>query len=394
MGRMKVVLYFQTQSIASSNPEKLAGVIEMAEHFNLHIQTINDPVTVDNVNRLISFWSPIGVIVECGVRTEKINPKIFGELPVVFFNAKPGKPVNNVYYIRHDSRITGHAAARILLETGYEAFAFVHPFVKFPWSIERADSFSEALRLNSRKCPEFVFPDGSDAERHKSLEKFLLSLPRPAGVFAANDLVGETVISCCSHAGLKIPEDIAVLGVDNLESVCEHTKPTLSSIAPDFRRGGNLSVMMLIAALRTKGRFIRTQVRHFGIKKIVRRASTLKLRMRDAQVSAALEFIRREACNGAKASQAAALFNCSRRMADIRFSKVVGHSFLTEIQNVRLERAKELISNPRQALKSIHDFCGFATANALSKFFRQKTGLTLSQWQKSVRRGRCAGFER
>lgn len=380
---MKVVLYFQTQSISSSNPEKLAGVIEMAERFNLLIQTINDPVTADNVNRLISFWDPIGAIVECGARTEAVDQKIFGRLPVVFFNARFDKQGDNVFYVKHDSKKTGLTAARILLETGYDTFAFIHPFSRLPWSDERMKSFSEALKLNSRPCREFAFPEGSTAERHNSLGRFLLSLPHPAAVFAANDHVGEMVISSCSRTGLNVPEDVAVLGVDNVTSVCEHTKPTLSSIAPDFRRGGNLAVKMLIAVHRTKGRFVGNHNRCFGISKIVHRASTHKLYRQDAQVSEALEFIRREACNGIKASQVAKLFDCSRRMADIRFSRAVGHSILTEIQRVRLERAKELLMNPLQLLKSIHDFCGFTTANALSKFFRQETGMTLSEWRKA-----------
>lgn len=382
---MKVILYFHANAIADENPDNLVGAIEMAERFNLRIQTIEDPMTADSVSRLVSFWDPIGAIVECGVRTKTVNSKIFGRLPVVFLNAKSGKPSDNVFYIRHDSGKTGQAAARILLETGCDDFAFVHPFSRFPWSVERMKSFSDALRLNSRKCREFTFPEGTTAERHQSLTNFLLSLPHPVGIFAANDRVGEIVISCCSHAGLKVPEDVAVLGVDNLVHICERTNPTLSSIAPDFRRGGNLAVTMLMTARHSKAD-PSTHVIDFGISKIVRRASTLRLRRHDTQVTAALEFIRREACNGAKASQAAALFNCSRRMADIRFSKAVGHSILTEIQRIRLERAKELLANSRQILKSIHDYCGFATANALSKFFRQKTGMTLSEYRESARR--------
>lgn len=380
---MKVILYFQTPAAASKIPDKLAGAVEMAERYNLRIQTIDDVLTAESVRRLVEFWNPIGAIVECGSRTENVSPNIFGQLPVVFFNAQFEKPSGNAFCVRHDSAKTGQAAARILLEAGSVAFAFVHPFSIFPWSTERMKSFSKMVRLNSRECHEFIFPDGSTADRHQSLRKFLLSLPHPAGVFAANDRVGEMVISCCSHAGLRVPEDVAVLGVDNFETICEHTRPSLSSIAPDFRRGGNMAVMMLVAARRSGGRFAGPHVRHFGFSRIVHRASTLRMQRYDAQVAAALEYIRREACNGLKASQVAALFKCSRRMADIRFSKAVGHSILTEIQRVRLERAKELLANPRQVLKSIHDFCGFATANALSKFFRQETGMTLSDWRRS-----------
>ena len=389
---MNVILYFQTAAAAGNAPDQLIGAVEMAERFHCRIQQIDDPISPRTVKQLISFWNPLGAIVECGARAESFDPRIFESLPTVFFNAPLIKPAKNRYFVRHDSPKAGMAAARVFLNAGYSNFAYInHPQASI-WNSERARAFAEALKLNSQSCLAFSYPPGPPARHHQSLEKFLRALPHPAGILAANDRVAADVIATCSHAGLRIPEDIAILGVDNILSICEHTQPTLSSIAPDFRRGGNLAILLLVAVRRAKGRFKGSHERYFGSRKIVQRASTLILKRRDPEVVAALEFIRKKACSGATAAQAAALFKCSRRMADIRFTKTVGHSILTEIQNVRLERAKELLSNPLQELKSLHDFCGFSTANALRKFFRQETGMTMSEWRQKSSRQRLPGI--
>ena len=96
----------------------------------------------------------------------------------------------------------------------------------------------------------------------------------------------------------------------------------------------------------------------------------------DPEVTAAVELIRRKACEGISSADVVTAFKCSRRMAEVRFRQIVGHSILDEIQSVKLERAKELLSNTGQDIASTANFCGFKAANALWKFFRQEKGLS------------------
>ena len=104
----------------------------------------------------------------------------------------------------------------------------------------------------------------------------------------------------------------------------------------------------------------------------------------DPEVTAALELIRRRACEGISSADVIVAFKCSRRMAEIRFHKIVGHSILDEIQSVRLEKAKEMLSHSTHTISAIANFCGFNAANALWKFFRQETGLSPSEWRRSA----------
>jgi LacI family transcriptional regulator len=121
----------------------------------------------------------------------------------------------------------------------------------------------------------------------------------------------------------------------------------------------------------------------FGPADIIRRASTRTYAHYDPEVTAALEFIRRHACEGISSADALTIFKCSRRMAEMRFRRTTGHSILDEIQAVRLDKAKNLLANSQMDMSAIANFCGFSAAKAFWKFFRQKTGVSPSQWRLS-----------
>ena len=182
---------------------------------------------------------------------------------------------------------------------------------------------------------------------------------------------------------LSVPDDIAVIGVDNYVNICEDAIPSLSSIEPDYYHAGTTAAMLMMEIVQTGNRRKTLRKRTFGPIRIVRRASTRILRNNDADVETALELIHKESCIGLTAARVTKLFACSRVYAEMRFRKATGQSILETIQAVRLERAKELLRNPSQQLKSIADFCGFKSQNSLCKFFLKKTGMTMSDWRAS-----------
>lgn len=382
MSDMDVILYFRPSP--SSKHEKLAGVQEIAEKAKVHIQVIDEKPSKDRVSRLMSFWKCKGVIVECGGRTEVVDPRLFGKVPVVFFNRGLETLPKRCFAISHDSKITGALAARELLLSDMSHFTFIpSPSNQF-WNRERELGFIEALALNGKSCIRFAWPKALNdtTAKTKALQTFIKKLAKPCAVFAANDAIAAEVITTARLSGIAIPNDITVLGVDNSTEICEHTNPTLSSIEPDFRRGGNLAMLTLLAIMRNGKSFRGSRQRTFGDLRVVRRLSTKRLQRADPIVAEALDLIRQKACKGLKAAEVARIFPCLRRMADLRFSQAVGHTILDEIQSVRLDRAKQLLLNPNQSLKTISDFCGFKHPNSLRKFFLKETGLTLGDWRK------------
>lgn len=384
---MNIVLYFKPTR-KKSDAVKIDGVRGIATRLGWHLQIVEAEPNAKTIDGLIDFWHPIGAIAESDGWNSDIRPSAFKGLKTVFIDPESGKLPPGAFAVGQDSYQTGLEAGRELLLTGRENFAYI-PFPRnTTWSAERLSGFEAALETNGKTYRVFHsrHRDGDSPLYRRELQKFICSLPRPAAIFAANDETAETVLTTATVAGFKVPEDFAVLGVDNFEQICENTTPSLSSVEPDFRRCGELAALMLAAIIRDDKGYRGDHLRTFGPLRIARRASTrVGSNQIDSEVSAALELIRREACNGLKAEQVMATFGCSRPLAAARFKKATGHTILNEIHAVRLERAKSLLMDPNQMLKTISDFCGFDNPNSLRKFFRREMGMTMSEWREKNR---------
>ena len=386
---MDTVLYFQ-HAASYSAPEKLAGVRDVAVPAGVHVQVVDEIPDAARVAALAEFWRPVGIVVDGG-SIENVRAEPFAGFPTVFLSDAPEPLPPGAAVVRNDSAATARLAARVLLEAGCRHFAFVPSRERRRWSDVRGRAFAAAVRLNGGECAVMERPDGGggggDGESawQTALRRFLRTLPLPCGVFAANDAAAAGALAVARLDGLAVPEDLVVVGVDNCQSVCEAAVPTLGSIEPDFRRGGRAAAEMLLEAVRGGGAFAGPRERSFGPPRMVHRASTRRLAVRDREVSEALDLIRREACSGLRAADAARVFRCSRRMADARFGRAVGRSFLAEIHAVRLETAKRLLSTTPMQLKAVADFCGFRDPNSLRKFFRAETGVSMREWRKRAR---------
>ena len=381
---MKLVLYFLSQTKTDASVEKLLGVRDRANRLGWHVQTIEASPTPDRIAELINFWKPVGIILESGEQTGDINLKCFGSTPVVCIDRDPKSLPATAFNVIHDSFGAGLAAARDLLLSGVSSFAFVPHPGRWSWSDERRRGFEKALALNGKSCAVLSVQDLElgTAGFHQAVRNFLAGLPRPTAVFVANDRPAEAVLVEAEHLGLKIPQDLTVLGVDDYLPICEHTRPTLSSVKPAFRQGGQLAADLLAAVIRDGKSFRGERLHKYGTFRIVHRASTRRLPgATDHEVAAALDLIRSESCNGLTAERVYASFSCSRPIAAARFRKATGHTVLEEIHEVRLDRVKDLLANPNQRLKDLADFCGFANANSLRRMFLRKTGKTMSAWR-------------
>ena len=379
---MKLILYFRPPTCY--NPEKLSGVMDIATKARVNVHVIDEPAVGARVRELTDFWHCQGVIIESGSRNEKIDLDALNSIPTIFFNHDREALPEHCFAVSHDSRSTGRLAAKELLHSNFHNFAFIPAFANPFWSQERELGFIEALELNDRKPHVFHWPKNLRDNLKKSslLQRFLKNLPKPCAVFAANDTTAAEIISSARLLDIAIPEQLAVLGVDDSVELCEHTRPTLSSIKPNFRRGGNLAMLMLLAVMRDGPDYRGARHLTFDDLNVVRRLSTKPLHRSDPVVRDALDLIRRKACNGLTAAEVVKIFPCSRRMTDLRFTRAVGHTILDEIQEVRLDRAEQMLLNPNQALKAIADFCGFKHPNSLRKFFLKKNGVTMSEWRR------------
>lgn len=390
MKRIKeqVVLVFHS-SVRSSWSETLSGIYRFAHPQGWNVQVIEHEPNRNAIAELLQFWRPAGVIVEGGVDEKGVfQTGLFDGVPTVYLSCNQRQLRKDALRVNHDSESIGRLAAREFLSLGLASFAYFG-FTGMFWSEERGNCFANALKMNGRETQMFTrrfFESGKQcAERgfRSRFSAWLRQLPKPCGLFAANDLLAVEALNICRAAGLAVPEEVAVLGVDNDEISCENAMPTLSSIRPNFEEAGFLCAQLLGERLACHGRFRGDGRRSFAATGIVRRQSTRILPHADAEVSKALETIRLRACDGLKPRDVLAAFDSSRRSAELRFKAVTGHSVQQAINLSRLERVKELLKRDDVKIDSIAGRCGWKSSAQLRVLFRQSEGLSLSDWRRS-----------
>lgn len=323
--------------------------------------------TAAEVSELLAFWRPDA----CVVNNDNLPAKAFATYPTVFLH-RTGKSNNPRHaVVSFDEKAVAETAAHHLLSLNLASYAYVPPDTDEEWSRERERHFVRILSLNGYGVATYIRPKSrlSVPKRLSRLADWIADLPRPVGIFAANDAVAANVTAACNHRHIDIPQDVAVIGVDDNKEVCETSRPALSSIANDV-------IATRIETLRILERIVsgrEPESRHVKIKPlgVVRRASTLRAKKNDHAVLAACELIRKEACNGLKARDVAVTFPCGRRMAELRFRAVLGHSILDEIRAVRRACALAATSPLRTRTRDeIAASCGYASWSSVLRLLK------------------------
>ena len=350
----------------------IQGVTSHTNRLGWDIQLVHGPFSKGQIARLLAFWNPAGCIVQCGVGTD-FPETLFGSVPVVYIDRAPERTAPTSLLVTQDSAAIGMLAARELLSLDCTAYAFIdHPESPF-WSQERRASFEAALKLNGHSAA--VWRD----DGRQPLEDFLAAQPKPLGVFATNDFTSEPVLQACHHLGFAIPDDVALIGVDNDELICEVTRPTLTSIQPNAESAGWMSVDLLARKLSDPAL---TGVHLcYAPGNLVRRQSTLRLKRRDSRVRTALETLRRT--NGdISLSEIFALLGDSRRNAEIRFKRATGHTVLEEVHAQRIAAAQAMLWGHDLRIGEIAARCGFKSEATFRRVFAATVGISARAWQK------------
>jgi LacI family transcriptional regulator len=229
-------------------------------------------------------------------------------------------------------------------------------------------------------------PKGWVADR-AALVKWLRGLPKPVGIFSCYDLRGQQLLDACRHVGLRVPEDVAVVGVDNDPVRCSLSDPPLSSVAPDTNRIGYLAAELLAALM--EGKRVRAEVQFVDPIGVIARRSTEALTVEDPDVAAAVKFIRDHCCEGIDVEQVLEHVPLSRRALEARFVRHVGRTPHAEILRCRVERAKQLLSDSDMPVKAVAHRVGVGAPEYLSVLFRRTVGMTPSAYRTKHRRPRA-----
>ena len=379
---MKTVIYANS---FASHPDKrqLAGVRSFAEKKQWDVLSVPAIQSPETLTRLMRMWKPAGFIVNCTVGTNIFPIPAFSGTPVVFLGRneqihQPGKRC-----LISDANAVASLAAHELISLHLKSYAYVTWMKPTYWSAARLAGFESALSLHGVKPCTFdsTLVNGDSADLIASLAEWLTGLPKPIGVFAANDRMASAVTDACMLARLTIPDDVSVVGVDNDEELCESLRPALTSVLLDFFAAGQIAAQALH---RMMAKQTVKNLEAYPPLCIIRRESTRRFTRPDKIAAKALERIRREACSGLAAIDVIEMFPCSRKTAELRFKAATGNSILHEIRNVRLETAKKLLRGERLRLDRVADLCGYKSLPSFSNFFRAETGQSPSSWRDSI----------
>ena len=383
-GERQTILYLDMWVGERIQEMKLAGIRRFAAMREWDVVVKSERSSRPrHLARLLKREKPIGCIVECSAGRRDLLPDLFGDIPVVYLDCSRSLFGNRVAKVIHDGKQTVRAAFRELSSNNPSSYAVVGYREVRSWSTLRERAFKTLAYEAGVSCDVFPFEDESARRRARRLADWIARLPPKCAVFAVNDNTAAEVVVACAKVGRRIPSDMTLLGVDNLEKICEKSSPSLSSIQVDFELAGYHAAKLLDEKI-DSGTVVNPLVA-FGPMLTIRRESTRGFGRREPRILSAMELIRREACNGLTAADVTAQFAGSRRLVELRFRETLGHSILDEIQNVRMEKVQFLLAKTDTPIGSIAGLCGYRSDIALRKAFRLFTGLSLADWRKANR---------
>ena len=306
------------------------------------------------------------------------------KIPVVDLTDRHGEA--GFPLIRSDDEAIGRLAAAHLLERGFRTLAFCG-FERESWSRRRHDAFAAAARDAGASCGHFETPwfaaDTTWEDAQDDLTDWLRSLPKPVGIMACNDVRGQHVIDACARIGLAVPEEVAVIGVDDDELVCDLCDPPLSSVIANPERIGYLAAEALDALM--AGAPPPPPVRVVEPLGIATRQSTDITAIDDPDIALAVKLIREDACKGMTVEELLARVPLSRSILERRLRKHLGLSPQGLIRQVQIKRIRQLLVETDLSLEQIGPLAGFRHAEHMCVVFKREIGQTPGAYRRQSR---------
>jgi LacI family transcriptional regulator len=215
---------------------------------------------------------------------------------------------------------------------------------------------------------------------HARLVRWVKTLPQPVGILACYDVKAQHLLDACREAGVAVPDEVAVLGVDNDPVLCELCDPPLSSVIPDARRAGYLAAELLDRWM--AGQPVPPEAHRIAPLGVHTRQSTDVLAIDDKAVASVVRLIRQRACEGVSVAQLLREVPLSRRVLERRFTRHVGHSPHAEILRVKISRVKQLLVETDLSVEAIAELAGFEHPEYLSVAFKREVGLRPGAYRK------------
>jgi LacI family transcriptional regulator len=284
-----------------------------------------------------------------------------------------------------DERHTGRMAAEYFLGNGFQQFAYCGPLDRPGYVDLLSQAYSDVIQASGGACHRYEPPGGDQRSiawnvHLASLVKWLKALPKPIALLAWSAARGRQVIEACHYAGLRVPDDVSVLGGEFDDLMSNISNPPQSTIDQPSEQVGYAAAELLDRMM--SGRKISVEPLLFPPSRVDIRHSTDTLAVDDPLVREALDLIRRQAPHGIYVSDVVRKLSIARRTLEQRFVRLIGRTPAAEIRRVRLEEAKRLLIHSDRSIADVARATGFGQQDLFSRTFRRSVGMAPSEFRR------------
>ena len=364
-----------------SHREHFTGILRFFSgkpNWRLHLREPGEGFSAEDVKR--RRYDGFIVSLPCGDQAMAALAR--SDIPTVLVNIDDrrfGTRDRNLSYVWVDNAGIGKCGARHLLKQGeFSSFGFVHdPNGQF-YNREREWAFRDELKR--REFRTEVCKPPSDGSAEPTLATWLGTLPKPAAIMSAGGRASHLLRAACNHLHLRIPQDIAIIGVDNDHTLLNGPHPTITSILPDFVKMGYLAAKELDKMIRRNGSRQFNEI-VIPVKDIIPRDSTRISKSAKSLVETALAFIRERSDSPIRPKDVIQHLKCSRSLAELRFSEFHGKTIRETIEEFRVKRACAMLKKKHATVATVAKELGFRSANSLSRIFKRHCGRTIAHFR-------------
>ncbi len=381
---MKTVIVFRTGALGTWR-EKYNGIATHARKAGWQLKPVDVRMTHPDYGMLLDYWKPDGVIFDASGNPKMYDDASLGTIPVVVMNPEGEIGGRRCASVSSDSAKITRLAVSELLELNPVSLAFVEWFdPSIAWSKTKRTEIEKIAAMHGLPL-KVITPEADEAENPAALEeriaKAMDKMPLPCGFFTVTDMIGAAAVAAANRLDMRIPDDIAIVSVDDDPEICENCSPTLSSVRPDFHKLGMSAALLLDDVI--SGNCASAAKIVVPPLELIHRASTRATAKYDRKVREALEAIRLGACKGMTPKQVSSAFGLSRRMVEMRFKAATGKTIGEAILDERLSVACSYLREGRTSVSAIANFCGWNSDIAFRKAFISRFGMPPRKWQKT-----------
>jgi LacI family transcriptional regulator len=328
-------------------------------------------------------WQGDGIIAQPRQNADFVAQLAASGVPVVSLSGPPGS--GGLHAVLANHAAVADLAMVHFRERGFTRFAYCGTPHEWAWP-PTGQHFRQLADRAGLSCDIYEPTDdpGDRTMRIAHLAGWLRSLRHPVGILALNDQRARELLDAARSVEIAVPEQVAVLGVNDDELFCEMADPPLSSIIHNAWRIGHEAAAMLSRLMAGQDVAAEVTIDPLGVHA---RQSTDLLAIEDVEIAKAIRFIRAHACEGIRVEDVLNEVAMSRRSFEKRFALALGRPPHMEIRRIQLERVKELLIDSDYKLERIAEIAGFSTAQYLSVLFHQVVHMTPGAWRLAGRTG-------